>query len=293
MLPAMSAQNNFYNAPPHTPSPTKLTYSGQNGAAGPAMRTPTPTHEQQGSLRRDNSLTLTMQPTTSSFFLSQLNPSQPQLLRESSTRQPQQFPYPEPARPSPTVRHPERAHHHSRSGSDGSKHKQRRERERPPEFVQSSTLLPASAVDLGRPFPPVYSAGNLEGSATRHHRRGSSSSNLDRQGSHRRTRSRSRSASRTQSSSNHNTLVGTGHSHSRSLSNGTTLERSHSGSRGENIPGAGNGSGGTRLRRSVEHRRPRGVRPRIPSYELNGHPQVGSGYEFNGGGNGNGYYMSV
>lgn len=291
MLPAMSAQNNFFNAP--IPSPTKPTYSGQNGAAGPTMRAPTPTHEQQGSLRRDNSLTLTMQPTTSTFYLSQLDHSQPQLSREPSTRQ--QFSYPEPTRPSPALRHPERAHHHSRSSSDGSKQKQRRERERPPEFVQSSTLLPTSAVDLGRPFPPVYPTGNLEGSTTRHHRRGSSSSNLDRQGSNRRPRSRSRSTSRTRSSSNHNTLVGTGHSHSRSLANGTTLGRSHSGPRGEGVPGAGNGSGGTRLRRSVEHRRPRGVRPRIPSYEVNGHPPAGhgSGYEFNGGGNGNGHYMSV
>jgi hypothetical protein len=36
------------------------------------------------------------------------------------------------------------------------------------------------------------------------------------------------------------------------------------------------------------------VRPRIPSYEVNGQPLVGygSGYEFNDNGNGGGHYMS-
>ena len=292
MLPAMSAQNNFFNAPPPFPSPTNLTHSGQNYAAGPNMRPPTPTHESQIPLRRDNSLT--MQPTTSKFFQSQLSSSQPLLSREHSTRQPQPFPYPEPVRPSPTARRPERAHPHSRSSSDGSKQKHRRERERPTDLVQSSTLLPT---DLGRPFKVVYPVGNPDGGTSRHHRRGSTSSNVDRQGSHRRTRSRSRSTSRTRSTSNHNTLVGNGHSHSRSLSNsGTaTVTRSHSGSRGETPTGTGSGGGGTKLRRSAERRRPRAERPKIPSYEANGHPPIGygSGYEFNGNGNGNGHYMSV
>lgn len=293
MLPAMSAQNQFSNSLPPLISPTMPTPLGQNGANGP-------THDPQALLRRDNSLTsrdlvstLTM-PPTGKFYQSQLSPSQPQLSREPSNRQPQPFPYPEPVRPSPTLRHPERAHHHSRSASDGSKHKHsRRERERPIEFVQSSTLLPTTATDLGRPLQAVYHVGNLDGSAGRHQRRGSTSSNLDRQGSNRRTRSRSRSTSRTRSGSNHNS--GTGHSHSRSLSNSgpATLTRSHSGSRGEN--GGGDGGGGTRLRRSTERKKPRGVRPRLPSYEVNGHPPVGygSGHEFNGNGNGNGHYMSV
>ncbi|KAF9784032.1 hypothetical protein BJ322DRAFT_890760 [Thelephora terrestris] len=304
MLRAMSAQNNFSNAPPLFPSPTKPTNPGQNGPAGPTMRAPTPIHEHHLPLRRDNSMTsrdpgsvLTMQPTTSRFYQSQLPPPQPQLSREPSTRQPQPLPYPDPVRPSPTVRRPEKAHHPSRSSSDGSKHKHRRERERPPELVQSSTLLPTSAIDLGKPFQVVYPVGNLDGGTGRHHRRGSTSNNLDRQGSHRRTRSRSRSTSRTHSASNNNTLVGAGHSHSRSLSNsGTaTLARSHSDSRGDTPTGTGNGSGGTKLRRSAERKRPRGERPKIPSYEVNGHPPIGygPGHEFNGNWNGNGHYMSV
>ncbi|KAF9649515.1 hypothetical protein BDM02DRAFT_3186269 [Thelephora ganbajun] len=312
MLPAMSAQNHFFNTPPPLPSPTKLTPSGQNGVAGHTMLMSMPTSGSQVSLWRDNSLTLrdpgsisttiaahqaTMQPSTSKLYQAQLFQPQPQLSRESSTRQPQPFSFSEPVRPAPTLRHPERTHHHSRSGSDGSKYKQRRERERPTEFAQSSTLLPTTATDLGRPFQAAYPVGNHNGSIGRHHRQGSTSSNLDRQGSHRRTSSRSRSTSRTRSSGNQNTPVGTGHSHSRSLSNSgsATLTRSYSGSRGENPTGTGtgNGSGGSKLRRSAEHRRTRGMRPKIPSYEVNGQPPVGyrSGYEFNVSGNGN--YMSV
>jgi hypothetical protein len=277
MLPAMSAQNNFSNTLPPLISPTAPTPLGDNPLTS-----------------RDPGSTLTMQPTMGNFYQSQLS-------REPSTRQPQPFPYPEPLRHSPTVRHPERAHHHSRSSSDGSKHKHRRERERPTEFLHNSTLLPTTAMDLGRPLQAVYPVGNLDGSTSRPHRRGSASSNLERQGSHKRTRSRSRSTSRTRSGSNHNTLVGagTGHSHSRSLSNSgsATLTRSHSGSRGENLTrtGSGNGSGGARLKRSTERRRPRSVRPKIPSYDLNGHPLLGygSGHEFNDNGNGNVRYMSV
>ena len=299
MLVAMSAQNNFFNPPPPLSSPTKPTPPGQNGAAGPTMPTPMHTLEPQVSLRRDNSLTLrdpgyqaTMQPSASKFYQAQLSP---QLSREPSTRQSQPFPFPEPVRPAPTLRHPERVHHHSRSASDGSKHKHRRERERPTEFVQSSTILPTTPADLGRPFQSVYPVGNPNGSTSRHHRQGSTSNNLDRQGSHKRTRSRSRSTSRTRSNNNQNTLVGNGHSHSRSLSNpgSAALTRSYSGSRGENPTGtgSGNGSGGSRLRRGAEHRRARGVRPKIPSYEVNGQPPIGygSGYEYNGNGN----YMSI
>ena len=300
MLPALSAQNNFSNSIPPLISPVAPTPLGQNG---PTMRTPTPTHESQVQLRRDNSLTsrdpgftLTMQPTTGKFYQSQLSPTQPQLSREPSARQPQPFSYPEPARPSPTLRHPERAHH-TRSGSDGSKHKHRRERERPPDFMQNSTLLPTTASDLGRPLQAVYPAVNLDGSANRHHRRGSSSSNLDRQGSHRRTRSRSRSTSRTRSSSNNNTLVGTAHSHSRSLSSSGPAKLTRSRSRGENPTGtgSGNGSGGAGLRRSTERKRSRGVRPKIPSYDINSRPLVGygPGHEFDGNGDGNGRYMSL
>ena len=272
MLPAMSAQNNFSNTIPPVISPVGPPPLGDNRDPG-------------------------LPQNTGMFYQPQL--SQPPLSREPSTWQPQPFSYPEPVRPSPTLRHPERAHHHTRSTSDGSKHKHRRERERPAEFVQSSTLLPTTATDLGRPFQAVYPVGNPDGSASRHHRRASASNNLDRQGSHRRARSRSRSTSRTRSSSNHNTLVGGGHSHSRSLSNSgsATLSRSHSGARGENLTGTGggSGSGGAKLRRSTEHRRPRGVRPKIPSYDANGHPQVGygPGHEFNGHGNGDGYYMSL
>ena len=286
MLPAMSAQNNFFSIPPPIPSPTRLTPPNQNG---PTMPTPMPMSmpEPQTSLRRDNSLTsrdpgnamiyqATMQPSTSNFYQAQLSQPQPQLSRESSTRRPQQFSYPEPVIPASTLRHPERAHHHLRSGSDGSKHKHRRERERPTDFVQSPNIPPTTAADLGRPLQAVYSVGNPNGSSNRHHRQGSSSSNPDRQGSHRRPRSRSRSTSRTRSSSNQNTLGGNGHSHSRSLSNSgsATLTRSYSSSRGEN-PGGGNGSGESRPRRSTEHRRPRAVRPKIPSYEVNGQLPVG------------------
>lgn len=298
MLSAMSAQNNFFNVPPPLPSPTRRT------PPGPAMRAPTPTHESQVQLRRDNSLTsgststsattyqVPMQPTTSMYYQ-----AQPHLSRESSTRQPQA--YPEPVRPSPSLRHPERAHHHSRSKSDGSRHKPRRDRERPSDFVQSSTLLPATAVDLGRPFQAVYPVGNLSGSGSRHYRQGSTSSNLDRQGSHRRARSRSRSASRTRSSGNHNTLSGIGHSHSRSLSNpsSVTPTNSRSGSRGEDRTGTGsrNGGSGSRLRKSAEHRRSRGVRPTIPPYEPDGLPPLSYGprYEFDANGSGNGHYMPV
>ena len=290
MLPAMSAQNNFFNVPPPLPSPTKHTSPKQNGIAGPTMPMPMPMPESQVPLRRDNSLAIwdpgstptpmmahhaTMQPSTSSFYQGQLFQPQPQLSREPSTRRPQPFTYPEPVIPASTLRHPERAHHHSRSGSDGSKHKHRRERERPTDFVQSPTILPATAADLSRPFQgAAYPVGNLSGSSSRHHRQASSSSNPERQGSHRRPRSRS--TSRTRSSSNQNTLTGNGHSHSRSLSNSgsATLTRSYSGSRGEN-PGGGNGSGDSRLRRSVEHRKPRGVRPKIPSYEVNGQLPIG------------------
>ena len=286
MVPAMSVQNNFFNVPPPLSSPTNPTPPKQNGIAGPTMPMPEP----QVSLWRDNSLTLrdpgptptgmmnyqaTMQPSTSKFYQAQLSQPQPQLSRESSTRWPQPFPFPEPVIPAPTLRHPERTHH-SRSGSDGSKHKHRRERERPTDFVQSPTILPTTAADLGRPFQAVYPVGNVNGSSSRHYRQGSSSSNPDRQGSHRRTRSRSRSTSRTRSGSNQNTLPGNGHSHSRSLSNSgsATLTRSYSGSRGENH-GGGNGSGESRSRRSTEHRRTRAVRPKIPSYEVNGHLPMG------------------
>jgi len=293
MVPAMSAQNNFFNIPPPI-SPTNPNPPGQNGFGGPAMPTPMPMHESQVSLWRDNSMTLrdpgfspttmmnyqaTMHPSTSKFYQAQLSQPQHQLSRESSTRQPQSFSFPEPVRPTPALR-PERSHHPTRSGSDASKNKHRRERERererPTEFVQSSTLLPA---DLGRPLKSAYPAGNLNGTTSRHHRQGSSSSNLDRQGSHRRTRSRSRSNSRTRSGSNQNTLVGNGHMHSRSLSNSGSapLNRSYSGSRGENPneTEGGGGSGGARLRRSGDHRRTRAVRSKIPSYDLNGQPPVG------------------
>ena len=287
MLPAMSAQNNFYHVPPPLSSPTRPTPPVQNGGAGPTMSMPEP----QVSLRRDNSVTLrdtgsTPTPSASKFYQSQPSQPQPQLSRESSTRQPQPFSFPEPVRPSPTLRHPERAHHHSRSNSDGSKHNHRRERERPTEFVQSSTLLPTTATDLGRPLQAAYPVGNPGGSISRHHRQGSTSSNLDRQGSHRRPRSRSRSTSRTRSGGNPGTHVGNGHSHSRSLSNSgpATVTRSHSGSRGENPTGTGNGngSGRTRLRRSADPRRARAARPKIPSYEVNGQPPLGygSGYEY-------------
>jgi hypothetical protein len=293
---AMSAQNNFFNVPPRLSSPTGPTPSGQHGAPGLTMPEP------QALVRRDNSLRLhdpgptttyhpTRQPSTSKPYQ-----AQPQLSRESSTRQLPPSSFPEPVIPAPTLRHPERAHHHSRSNSDGSKHKHRRERERPAELVQSSTLLPTTAMDLGRPLQAAYPVGSRNGSINRHHRQGSTSNNPDRQGSHRRPRSRSRSASRTRSGNNSGTLVGNGHSHSRSLSNSVTPTRSHSSSRGENpaVTGSGDGGGGSRLRRSAEHRRARGVRPRIPSYEVNGQPPVGygSGYEFNDNGNGGGHYMS-
>ena len=303
MVPAMSVQNNFFNVPPPLHSPTRPISPGQNGVAGPTMPIPMHMPEPQVSLRRDNSQTLrdpayqaTMQPSASMLYQAQLSQPHPQLSREPSTRQPQPFSFPEPVRPVPSLRHPERAHH-SRSGSDGSKHRHRRDRERPTEFVQTSTLIPTTAADLGRPFQAAYPVGNLSGSTSRHHRQGSTSSDLDRRGSHRRTRSRSRSTSRTRSSNNQNTLAGNGHSHSRSLPNSGsgTLTRSYSGSRGENLTGTGggNGSGGSRLRR--DHRRPRGVRPNIPSYEVNGQPPIGygSGYEYNFNGNGNGNYMSV
>ena len=290
MVPAMSVQNNFFNDPPSLSSPTKPNPPGQNGVPGPTMPTPFLMPEPQGSLRRDNSLTLrdpgytpttmmtyhaTMQPSTSRLYQAQLSQPQPQLSRESSTRQPQPFSFPEPVRPAPTLRHQERTHHHSRSGSDGSKHKHRRERERPSEFVQSPNILPTTAMDLGRPFQGVYPVSNPNGSTSRHHRQGSSSNNPDRQGSHRRTRSRSRSTSRTRSSNNQNTLTGNGHSHSRSLSNSgsATLTRSYPGPRGENPTGSGNGE--SRSRRSAERRRPRAVRPQIPSYEVNGQLPLG------------------
>jgi len=298
MVPAMSVQNNFFNVPPPLHSPTKPAPPGQNGVAGPTMPTPMHMPEPQVSLWRDNSLPsrdpayqATMKPSASMFYQAQLSQPHPQLSRESSTRQPQPFSFPEPVRPAPTLRHPERAHH-TRSGSDGSKHKHRRDRERPTEFAQSSTLIPPTAEDLGKPFQAVYPVGS--GSTSRHHRQGSTSSDLDRRGSHRRARSRSRSTSRTRSSNNQNTLVGNGHSHSRSLSNSGsgTPTRTHSGSRGENPTGAGSGN---RLRRSAENRRARGVRPNIPSYEVNGHPPIGygSGYEYTFNGNGNGNYMSI
>ena len=290
ILPAMSAQNHFFHVPPPLASPTWPNPPPQNGVAGPTMSMPMAMPEPQVSLRRDNSLTLRdtgstpPTPSASRFHQAQLSQPQPHLSREPSTRQQQPFSFPEPVRPSPTLRHPERTHHHSRSGSDGSKHKHRRERERPTEFVQSSTILPTTPADLGRPFQSVYPVGNLSGSISRQHRRGSTSNDLDRQGSHRRTRSRSRSTSRTRTGGNPSTHVGNGHSHSRSLSNSgqATLTRTHSGSRGENPPGSGNGSGRSRLRRSAETRRTGGARPKIPSYEANGQPPVGygSGYEY-------------
>lgn len=283
MLSAMSAQNNFFHVPPPLPSPTNPNPPWQNGVSGPVMPEP------QVSLRRDNSLTLrdpgftpttmvphqaTMHPSTSKFYQAQLSQPQPHLSREPSTRQPQPFSFPEPVRPAPTLRHPERTHHHSRSNSDGSKYKHRRERERPMDFVQSPAVLPMTATDLGKPFQALYPAANMNGSASRHHRQGSSSSNMDRQGSHRRTRSRSRSTSRTRSSSHQNTIVGNGHSHSRSLSNSgsATLTRSHSGSRSEHPNGTG--SSESRVRRSGERRRTRAVRPKIPQYEANGQMPV-------------------
>jgi len=313
ILPAMSAQNNFFNVPPPIPSPTKPSSPTWDGFSGPAMPTPMPMLDSQAPLRRDNSLTLRdpgFTPTTMMTYQTTMQPSstyhyqtqpQPHLSRESSTRQPQPFSFPEPVRPAPTLRHSERGHHQSRSNSDGSRHKHRRERERPTEFVQSSTLLPTTPTDLGRPFQSVYPVGNLNGSTSRHHRQGSTSSNLDRQGSNRRTRSRSRSTSRTRSGGNQSTLVGSGHTHSRSMSNSgpATPTRSYSGSRGENPPGTGGGNGGgsgrAKLRRSTDPRRARGVRPKIPSYEVNGQPPVGygSGYEFNPNGDGNGNYMSA
>jgi hypothetical protein len=269
---AMGAQNNFFNVPPRLSSPTGPTPSGQNGAPGLTMPEP------QVLVRRDNSLRLhdpgptttyhpTRQPSTSKHYQ-----AQPQLSRESSTRQPPPSLFPEPVIPAPTLRHPERAHHHSRSNSDGSKHKHRRERERPTELVQSSTLLPTTATDLGRPLQAAYPVGvgtgvSIDTIVKVRHR---------------------------------TTQIGkeaiNGHSHSRSLSNSVTPTRSHSGSRGENpaVTGSGDGGGGSRLRRSAEHRRARGVRPRIPSYEVNGQPPIGygSGYEFNDNGNGGGHYMS-
>jgi hypothetical protein len=275
-------------------SPTGATPLGQNGI--PGLTVPEP----QASVRRDTFLKLrdrgsattyhpTRRPSTSKPYQ-----AQPQLSSESSTQQPQLFSFPEPVVPAPTLRHPERAHHHSRSNSDGSKHKHRRERERPAEPVQSSTL-PAIAADLGRPLQAAYLVGSRNGSINQHHRQGSTSNNPDRQGSHRRPRSRSPSALRTRSGNHPVTLVWNGHSHSRSFSNSATPTRSHSGSRGENpaVTGSGDGGGGSRLGPSAEHRRARGVRPRIPSYETNGQPPVeyGSGYEFNGNGNGGGNYM--
>jgi len=313
ILPAMSAQNNFFNVPPPLSSPT-TTSPTRDGVAGPTMPTPMPMHESYAPLRRDNSLTLrdpgftpttmmtyqtTMQPSTTKLYQAQHSQPQPHLSREPSARKPQPFSFPEPVRPAPTLRHPERGHHHSRSNSDGSRHKHRRERERPTEFVQSSTLLPTTPTDLGRPFQGVYPVGNLNGSVSRHHRQGSTSSNLDRQGSNRRTRSRSRSTSRTRSGGNSSTPVGNGHSHSRSLSNSgpVTPTRSYSGSRGENPTGtgSGNGSGRAKLRRSTDPRRVRGVRPKIPSYEVNGQQPVGygSGYEYNPNGDGNGNHTSA
>ena len=308
ILPAMSAQNNFFNVPPPLPSPTKPTSPTRDGFGGPTITAPMSMPDPQVSLRRDNSQTLrdpgfsptttmpyqtTMQPGTTKYYQTQPSQPQSQFSRDPSMRQPQPFSFPEPVRPPPTLRHPERAHHHSRSNSDGSRHKHRRERERPTEFVQSSTLLPTTATDLGRPFQGVYPVGNLNGSVSRHHRQGSTSSNHDRQGSNRRPRSRSRSTSRTRSGGNQSTLVGNGHSHSRSLSNSgsATLTRSYSGPRGENLTGTG--SGGTRLRRSADPRRARGVRPKIPSYEVSGQQPVGYGYEFDANGDGNGNYMSV
>ena len=310
ILPAMSAQNNFFNVPPPIPSPTKPSSPTWDAFTGPTMPTPMPMLDSQAPLRRDNSLTLrdpgfspntmttyqTTMPNTTKHY--QTQHSQPHISRESSTRQPQPFSFPEPVRPAPTLRHPERGHHQSRSNSDGSRHKHRRERERPTEFVQSSTLLPTTPTDLGRPFQSVYPVGNLNGGTSRHHRQGSTSSNLDRQGSNRRTRSRSRSTSRTRSGGNQGTLVGSGHTHSRSMSNSGPT-RSYSGSRGENPAGTeganGSGSGRAKLRRSTDPRRARGVRPKIPSYEVNGQPPLGygSGYEFNANGDGNGHYMSA
>jgi hypothetical protein len=249
--------------------------------------------EPQASIQRGNSLKLrdlgpgttyhlTRQPSTSKPYQ-----VQPQLLRESSTRQPPPSSSPEPVMPAPTSRHPERAHHHSRSNSDGSKHKHRRERERPVELVQSPTLLPTMVTDVGRPLQAAYPEGSRDGSINRRHHRGSTSNDPDWQGSHRRSYSRSRSTSHTWSGNNPGTFVRNGHSHSRSLSNSVTPTRLHSSSRGENPTrtGSGNGSGGSRLRRSTEHRMARGVRPRIPSYEVNGQPLVGygSGYKFNNG----------
>ena len=78
ILPAMSAQNNFFNVPPPLSSPTKLTSPAHNGVAGHSMPEP------QVSLRRDNSLTLrdpgsmmthqtTMQPSASKFYQTQLS----------------------------------------------------------------------------------------------------------------------------------------------------------------------------------------------------------------------------
>jgi hypothetical protein len=293
---AMSAQNNFFNVPPRLSSPTGPTPSGQNGAPGLTMPEP------QALVRRDNSLKLrdpgptttyhpTRQPSTSKSYQ-----TQPQLSREPSTRQPPPSSFPEPVIPAPTLRHPERAHHHSRSNSDGSKHKHRRERECPAELVQSSTLLPTTATDLGWPLQAAYPVGSRNGGIGRHHRQGSTSNNPDWQGSHRRPRFRPRSTSRTRTGNNPGTLVGCGHSHSRLLSNSVTPTRSRSCSRDENPTGAGsgNGSGGSRLRRSAEHRKARGVKLGIPSYEVNGQPPVGygSGYELNDNGNGGRNYTS-
>ena len=115
MVPAMSVQNNFFNAlsaflanETHS-TETKRRCWSYNAYADAYART-------TGSLRRDNSLTLrdpgstpattnhqaTMQPSTSNFYQTQLSQPQPQLSREPSTRWPQPFLFPEPAIRSPT-----------------------------------------------------------------------------------------------------------------------------------------------------------------------------------------------
>lgn len=173
-------------------------------------------------------------------------------------QQPQLFLSPEPVRPAPTSRHPERAHHYSRLSSDGSKYKHRRGRERPMDFVQSPGVLLVTAMDLGKPLQAIYPAGKLDGTASRHHRQGSST-NTDQQGCRRRTHSRPHSTSRTRTS--------------RLLTSGSaTLTRSHSGSRGEHS--AGTGSGQSRLR-SSERRRTRVARPKIPTHGANGPMSAG------------------
>jgi hypothetical protein len=97
----------FFNVPPRLSSPSGPTPLGQSDVPGFTMPEP------QASIGRDNSLKfrdpgpattyhLTRQPSTSKPYQ-----VQPQLSRESSTRQPPPSSFPEPVMPAPTLRHPE------------------------------------------------------------------------------------------------------------------------------------------------------------------------------------------